>query len=69
MIEKECLAMIFDFKKFRPNLIGSYGIVYIDHYALKHLLPKKDATPRLVKWILLLQEFDARLEIRKVMRT
>jgi hypothetical protein len=37
-------------------------IVYTDHAALKYLLTKKDAKPRLIRWILLLQEFD--LEIR-----
>ena len=37
-------------------------IVYTDHSALKHLLTKTDAKPRLIRWILLLQEFD--LEIR-----
>ena len=37
-------------------------IVYTDHSALRHLLSKSDAKPRLIKWILLLQEFD--LEIR-----
>jgi len=52
--EKEFLAVIFGFEKFRPYLIGSYVIVYTDHFALKHLLSKKDANPRLVIWILLL---------------
>lgn len=37
-------------------------IVHTDHAALRHLLAKKDAKPRLLRWILLLQEFD--LEIR-----
>ncbi|XP_022155996.1 uncharacterized protein LOC111022971 [Momordica charantia] len=33
-------------------------IVYTDHSALKYLFAKKDAKPRLIRWILLLQEFD-----------
>ena len=37
-------------------------IVYTDHASLKYLLTKKDAKPRLIRWILLLQEFD--LEIK-----
>jgi len=49
MIEKEFLAMIFGFKRFRPYLIGSHVIVYTDHSALKHLCSKKDAKPRLVR--------------------
>jgi len=37
-------------------------IVHANDAALKYLLTKKDAKPRLLRWILLLQEFD--LEIR-----
>jgi hypothetical protein len=43
--------------------VGAKVIVYTDHAALKYLLTKKDAEPRLIRWILLLQEFD--LEIKK----
>lgn len=53
---------MFALEKFRSYLIGSKVIVYIDHAALRHLLSKKDAKARLIRWILLLQEFD--LEIR-----
>ncbi|KAL0886170.1 hypothetical protein Bca101_010153 [Brassica carinata] len=60
--EKEMLAIVFAFEKFRSYLVGSKVIVYTDHAALRHLLAKKDAKPRLLRWILLLQEFD--LEIR-----
>ena len=54
--------MIFAIDKFRSYLTGSKVIVFTDHAALKYLLSKKDAKPRLIRWILLLQEFD--LEIR-----
>ncbi|KAI5312735.1 hypothetical protein L3X38_041909 [Prunus dulcis] len=60
--ENELLAVIFALEKFRPYLVGSKVIFYSDHAALRYLLTKKDAKPRLIKWILLLQEFD--LEIR-----
>ena len=60
--EKELLAVVFALEKFRPYLIGSKVIVYTDHSALRYLLMKKDAKARLIRWILLLQEFD--LEIR-----
>ncbi|XP_018487321.1 uncharacterized protein LOC108857805 [Raphanus sativus] len=56
--EKEMLAIVFAFEKFRSYLVGSKVIVYTDHAALRHLLAKKDAKPRLLRWILLLQEFD-----------
>jgi hypothetical protein len=60
--EKELLAVVFSIEKFRTYLVGSKVIVYSDHAALRYLLKKKDAKPRLIRWILLLQEFD--LEIR-----
>jgi hypothetical protein len=56
------LAVIFALEKFRSYLIGSKVIVFTDHAALRYLFAKKDAKPRLIRWVLLLQEFD--LEIR-----
>ncbi|XP_022850562.1 uncharacterized protein LOC111372436 [Olea europaea var. sylvestris] len=61
--EKEMLAVVFAFDKFRSYLIGSKVIVYIDHAALKYMFEKKNAKPRLIRWVLLLQEFD--IEIRE----
>jgi len=46
-------------------LIGSNVIVRTDHAALKHLFSKKDAKPRLLRWMLLLQEFDCEIRDRK----
>ena len=63
--KKEFLAVIFNFEKFRPYLIGSHVTVYMDHSALKHLLSKNDDKPRLVRWILLLQEFDCEIKDKK----
>ena len=60
--EKELLAVIFALEKFRSYLIGSKVVVFTDHATLKYLLTKGDSKPRLLRWILLLQEFD--LEIR-----
>nr|GEV17249.1 reverse transcriptase domain-containing protein [Tanacetum cinerariifolium] len=57
-IEKEMLAVVYAFEKFRSYLIMNKSIIYIDHSALKHLFAKKDAKSRLLRWILLLQEFD-----------
>nr|GEU43662.1 hypothetical protein [Tanacetum cinerariifolium] len=56
--EKEMLVVVYAFEKFRPYLVLSKSIVYTDHSALKYLLNKQDAKPRLLRWILLLQEFD-----------
>ena len=60
--EKELLAIVFALDKFRSYLLGSRVIVFTDHAALKYLLKKADSKPRLIRWMLLLQEFD--LEIR-----
>ena len=60
--EKELLPIVYAFNKFRSYLIGSKVIVYIDHSTLRYLFAKKEAKPRLLCWILLLQEFD--LEIK-----
>jgi hypothetical protein len=45
--------------------VGAKVIVYIDHAALKYLLTKKDAKPRLIRWILLVQEFDLEINDKK----
>ncbi|KAK6126908.1 hypothetical protein DH2020_039348 [Rehmannia glutinosa] len=63
--EKEMLAIVFAFDKFRSYLIGTKTIVHTDHAAIKYLFDKKDAKPRLIRWILLLQEFDVEIRDRK----
>nr|GFB68440.1 reverse transcriptase domain-containing protein [Tanacetum cinerariifolium] len=56
--KKEMLAIVYAFEKFRSYLIMNKSIVYTDHSTLKYLFAKKDAKARLLRWILLLQEFD-----------
>ncbi|GJT36910.1 reverse transcriptase domain-containing protein [Tanacetum coccineum] len=63
--EKELLAVVYAFEKFWPYLVLSKTIVYTDHSALKYLLAKQDAKPRLLRWILLLQEFDVIIRDKK----
>ena len=60
--EKEMLSMIFAREKFRPYVLGSHVIIHNDHATIKYLMVKKEAKPRLIRWVLLLQEFD--LEIK-----
>ena len=57
--------MVFSFEKFRPYLLGSHVIIHVDHATIKYLMAKKDANSRLIRWILLLQEFDMKLRIRR----
>ncbi|GJU96269.1 reverse transcriptase domain-containing protein [Tanacetum coccineum] len=56
--EKEMLAVVYAFEKFRSYLILNKSVVYTDHSALKYLFAKKDSKARLLRWVLLLQEFD-----------
>ncbi|XP_060969691.1 uncharacterized protein LOC133036929 [Cannabis sativa] len=64
-IEKEMMAIVFACDKFRPYLIGNKVIVYTDHSAIKYLMTKKDAKPRLIRWVLLLQELDLEIKDKK----
>ncbi|XP_058733004.1 uncharacterized protein LOC131604588 [Vicia villosa] len=63
--EKELLAVVFALDKFRSYLVGAKIIIYTDHAAIRYLLTKKDAKPRLLRWILLLQEFDLEIKDKK----
>ncbi|GJT79063.1 reverse transcriptase domain-containing protein [Tanacetum coccineum] len=60
--EKELIAVVFSFDKFRPYLILSKTIVYTDHSTLKYLFSKQDAKPRLIRWVLLLQGFNIKIK-------
>ena len=64
-IENEMLAMVFACEKFRPNILGSHVIIHTDHSAIKYLMAKKEAKPRLIIWVLLLQEFDLEIKDKK----
>ncbi|CAN6570929.1 unnamed protein product [Malus baccata var. baccata] len=63
--EKELLAVVLALDKFRSYLLGTKVIIYTDHAALKYLLTKKEAKPRLIRWMLLLQEFDVEIRDKK----
>ena len=63
--EKEMLAMVFAYEKFRPYILGSHVIIHTDHAAIRYLMAKKDAKPRLTRWVLLLQEFDIKIKDKK----
>ncbi|WKA10771.1 hypothetical protein VitviT2T_028326 [Vitis vinifera] len=63
--EKELLVVVYALDKFRAYLIGSSIVVFTDHSALKYLLTKQDAKARLIRWILLLQEFNLQIRDKK----
>ncbi|GKC17480.1 reverse transcriptase domain-containing protein [Tanacetum coccineum] len=63
--KKELLAVVFAFDKFRSYLVLSKTVVFTDHTAIKYLFSKQDAKPRLIRWILLLQEFNIEIKNKK----
>ena len=63
--EEELLTIVFAFNKFRPYSIGNKVIVHTDHSAIKYMMTKKDVKLRLIRWVLLLQEFDLEIKYKK----
>ena len=63
--EKEMLAIVFACEKFRPYILGSHVIIHTDYAAIKYLMAKKEAKPRLIRWVLLLHEFDLGIKDKK----
>ena len=63
--EKELLEVVYVLDKFRAYLLGSEVIIFMDHSALKYLLTKKNAKARLIRWVLLLQEFNLKIQDKK----
>ncbi|KAK1696236.1 hypothetical protein QYE76_012933 [Lolium multiflorum] len=63
--EKELLVVVFACDKFRSYIVDSKVTIHTDHAAIRYLMQKKDAKPRLIRWVLLLQEFDLHIVDRK----
>jgi len=63
--EKEMLAIVYALEKFRSYLVESKVIIYTDHATIKYLLNKAESKPHLIRWILLLQEFDLVIKDKK----
>ena len=63
--EKEMLAMVFACEKFRPYILRSRVVIHTDHATIKYLMAKKDVKPRLIRWVLLQQEFDLEIKDKK----
>jgi len=64
-IEREGLTIVFSCKKFRNYLLANHFTFYIDHHALLYLVNKPCTNGRIIRWLLLLQEFDFEIVIRK----
>ena len=63
--KNEMLTMVFSCEKFKPYILGSHVIIHTNHAAIKYPMEEKDAKPRLVRWVLLLQEFDLEIKDKK----
>ena len=63
--EKELLVVVYALDKFRSYLIGLDIVIFIDHSALKYLLTKQNSKARLIRWVLLLQEFNIQIRDKK----
>ena len=63
--EQELLAIVFAFEKFHSYLLVTRVIVHTDPSALRYLMAKKDEKPKLIRWVLLLPDFDFEVRDRK----
>ncbi|XP_070043302.1 uncharacterized protein [Nicotiana tomentosiformis] len=63
--EKELILIVFAMEKFRPYLTDTKVIIHTDHAVLRYLMSKKDSKVRLMRWVLLLQEFDLEIQDHK----
>ena len=59
------LAMVFSCEKFRPYILGSHVIIHTDHAVIRYLMAKKYSKLKLIRWVLLLQEFDLEIKDKK----
>ena len=57
--------MVFTCEKFRPYILGSHVIIHTHHAGMKYLMARNDVKPRLIRWVLLLQEFDLETKDKK----
>ena len=63
--EKEMLTIVFSCEKFKLYILGSHVVIHTDHVAIKYLMAKKEAKPRLIRWVLLFHEFDLGINDKK----
>lgn len=62
--EQECLAVVYATRQFRPYIFGAPVTVVTDQASLTWLMTAKNQNGRLIRWSLLLQEFNLTLRHR-----
>src|SRR4051812_24512296 len=65
LLKKSFFAVVFACDKFQIYIVDSKVTIHTNHAAIKYLMNKKDAKPRLIRWVLILQEFDLHIVDRK----
>ena len=63
--EKELLAVVYTLERFQSYILESKFIIYTDHAEIKYLLSKKEAKPQMIRWVMLLQEFNLEIKDKK----
>ena len=63
--EREGLGMIYAVKKFCHYLLANQFVFFTDHQALLYLVNKPCNTGRIVRWFIILLEFDFTLVVKK----
>ena len=58
-------AMVFACEKFKSYILGSHVIIQTDHASIKYLMAEKDTKLRLIRWVLLLREFNLEIKDKK----
>ena len=56
---------VYALENFCPYILGSNIIIYTDHATFKYLFSKKEGKPRLIRWVMLLQEYDLEIKDKK----
>jgi hypothetical protein len=63
-IEKELLAIVWACKHFRPYLLGCKFKIITDHKGLTWIFKVKDPSSRLMRWKLILEEYEYEIQYR-----
>lgn len=57
-IQKELLVVVHSLNKFRNYIIGYQVFVHNDHVSIKYIMNTIDVNSRIIRCLLLLQQFD-----------